>query len=67
MPEFKIGDRVQLPAIPEEGFPEEFGVVADNPKTGVLVVLLDQQYRGWRDDEYDDGLREVAVTQVELV
>ena len=48
---FKIGDRVRLES------PEEHGEILD-VKMDNCLVALDKQYR---EDSYDDGLREVSL------
>ncbi len=45
----------------EEGWPEEFGLVLAD-KSGMLTVELAEKYR---EDEFDDGLREVEKRQAD--
>jgi hypothetical protein len=63
-PEFKVGQKVRLKANKEEGWPAEAGVIEsiDDIENDVIMVQVDKKYR---DDDDDEGLREVGVDQIE--
>lgn len=69
-PNFMEGDYVRLKANPDEGFPEEFGVVEwDEGEPNAhgqhfYTVKVDDKYR---EGPEDDGVREVTSDQMELV
>jgi hypothetical protein len=45
--------------------PEEFGIVLENyPERGIVLIGIDKKYR---DDEYDDGLRETPIEQIQEI
>lgn len=58
MSAFRVGERVVLIAVPEEGWREQrgyvWGVEEDYP--GMLIVHVDAEYQ---DGPEDDGLREI--------
>lgn len=64
-PKFAEGQHVKLKADEEEGFPEEFGVVfsvTKLPLCNMYGIYLDDKYK---QDEYDDGIRECDEEQLE--
>jgi len=59
---FKDNERVKLPAIPEDGIPEEYGVIVDVEDDDMYVVKVDDEYR---DDHGDDGRRKVHADGIQ--
>jgi ribosomal protein L21E len=60
--QFKEGDRVKIIANEEEGWPEEVGTVLGYSGNDTYVVEVDEEYR---DCDYDDGMREPLVDDIE--
>ena len=61
MASFRPGDRVILAADPEEGWPEERGEVQGKSGKTTWIVQVDEEFR---QDGFDDGLREVTADQM---
>lgn len=61
---FEVGQKVNLKANKEEGWPAEEGTITsiDDIDNDVIMVKVDKKYRDGKDD---DGLREVGVDQIE--
>lgn len=70
MARFKEGQRVRLKPDPDEGWDEEFGTILEDqgdfpgvsPAQILWGVEVDEKYRV---DELDDGIREVAESDLE--
>ena len=60
--EFREGERVILREDPEEGWPEESGVVEGRSGTTTWIVRVDKEHLL---DTWDDGLREVPEDMIE--
>lgn len=63
--QFRPGQRVRL--LPIDDQPEEFGHVLHHEENGVVPVEVDVRYRSTEPDEFDDGIRECMIEDVEVV
>lgn len=62
MKKFREGQRVILKADPDEGWPEQRGVVDGPSGKTTYIITVDKKYR---EDKYDDGLRECYYEDLE--